>query len=383
MIEENQAVLPLQRLAQLDIIRGVAILGILLINIYAFAMPPLQAHQLYWHEGGFSALDEGLFAGYQLLIQGRFITLFTLLFGVSLLLLHERYGLSYLRRRLRWLAVFGLLHGCFIWFGDILLWYALTGLFILRRGYLALDSKQLYRKALLFFLVGQILSLVTTVIVLSHGSYDAGILSAEQVMAEQSLWTGSYLAQVTAMLQLTINMFFGFLLSQLWYTAGIMLLGVALYKSDWFHRGYNSKLTTGLFVLALLLSAAVQIADSVTHYQMALNIVLPIGAVAALLMALAYASWLIRSDNTILAAWLIPCGRLSLTLYLGQSIVMVLLFRVIKPEWFASLDRAILLLIACSAIVIQLLLCRGYFRYFNQGPMEYLWRKLSRVPQSQ
>jgi uncharacterized membrane protein YeiB len=149
----------MSRIVALDVIRGLAILGILLLNIYSFSRPVDFSHSLLWTQAGYSALDELLYALQTLFFTGRFLTLFNLLFGVSLVLIADRYGLAYLRRRLQWLALFGLLHACLIWEGDILLWYALSGLIVLRLGYLSLSSEQLWRKGLILFGIGLIVPL--------------------------------------------------------------------------------------------------------------------------------------------------------------------------------------------------------------------------------
>ncbi len=72
---------------QLDVIRGVAILGIVFLNVFSFAIPSLYSFDLYWHQYGISGLDAGLYQIQQLFLQGRFRTILTLLFGVGLWLL--------------------------------------------------------------------------------------------------------------------------------------------------------------------------------------------------------------------------------------------------------------------------------------------------------
>ncbi|KKO44318.1 hypothetical protein WG68_15935 [Arsukibacterium ikkense] len=368
------------RLGQLDVIRGLAILGILLVNIFAFAWPPEHAHLLYWHDGGYSSLDEWLFTASQLFVMGRFLTLFSLLFGVSLLLVVQQYGAEYLQRRLNWLLLFGLLHISFIWFGDILLWYALSGLFIVKRGYLLLDSRQLLRKGLMFFAIGFIVPLLSSLMLLSTGEHPIGIMTAEQLAASIALWTGPAAGQWLQMLSLNLTMLLAFVLCLLWLGVGLMLLGAGLYKRGWFSHGYSARVTFSLLLLGIAISAGVQLADAATGYQLALNITLPTTYLAALLMALAYASLIIRYNRPWLQRWLAPCGRMAFTLYLSQSLLMVLLFRVIQPDWFATLDRAPLLGIATAMIMLQLVFCRWYLQHFAQGPLEWLWRRLSKQP---
>lgn len=119
----------------LDIIRGFAVLGILLVNI-SFFSTSLQAIQFQvelwpetWNQVTQSVLDW--------LVQGKFIAIFSFLFGYGMILFKERMeekGIpfpSLFLRRLFALLIFGLLHGMFIWYGDILVHYALLGFVLL------------------------------------------------------------------------------------------------------------------------------------------------------------------------------------------------------------------------------------------------------------
>nr|MBA2466394.1 DUF418 domain-containing protein [Sphingomonas sp.] len=121
------------RLVTLDIVRGVAVMGILAMNIVAFAMiPAAYINPLaYGLEG---AADLASWAISFVLVDGKMRGLFSFLFGASMLLviqLAQKAGDSPRRvtfRRLWWLLVFGLLHYFLIWYGDILIGYALIGM---------------------------------------------------------------------------------------------------------------------------------------------------------------------------------------------------------------------------------------------------------------
>ena len=100
-----------------------------------------------------------------------------------------------------------------------------------------------------------------------------------------------------------------------------------------------------------------------------------------LMMALSFASVLIKhNDSRWLNQWLAPCGKMAFTLYIGQTLLMVLLFRFVKPSWYASLERVELLAIVMSMMALQMLFCRWYFSHFKQGPLEWCWRALSNKP---
>lgn len=372
------------RMQQLDMIRGLAVLALALMNIFAFALPPDYSHSLHWSYISPSSMDTLLYNIQTLFIKGRFIALFSLLFGVSLYLISKKYGTAYLKRRLYWLVLFGVLHGWLLWFGDILLWYALTGLFVLKFGYLQLSATQLWRKAALFFGIGLIFpAVMSAMYFISDGATDIAPLDAKAVAQHIAIWTGPYLPQLWENLSLSLFTAFAFALCILWQTLALMLIGIALYKTNWFELGYTNKHTTQLFCGGLLLSVSVVWLDHTTSYMLDLSAVLPWAYIAELMMALSFASLIIKyRQHPLLQQWLAPCGRLALTLYLSQTLVMALLFRVIKPEWFSALDRLQLLSIACLLIMAQLLFSQLYSRYYQQGPMEWLWRQLSRRPPS-
>lgn len=372
----------MQRMQQLDIIRGMAVLALLLMNIFAFALPPDYAHSLQWTEIAPSSTDTLLYNIQTLFIKGRFISLFSILFGVGLYLIVEKYGADYLKLRLYWLMLFGLIHAWFIWFGDILLWYALTGLFLLKRGYFQLTAAELWRKAILFFGIGMIIPVISSLMLLFGVDFiNSELANAETVAQHIALWTGPYLPQVLENLQLSFIMAFVFVFCIMWYSAALMLLGIALYKTNWFELGYTTKQTLLLFGGSLMLSATVVLLDHLSHYKYTLVGILPWAYLAEVMMGLSFASLLIKFRHAPwLQQWLAPCGRLTLTLYLSQTLVMTLLFRVIKPDWFATLDRLQLLSIALLMIGAQLLFSQLYTRYFQQGPMEWLWRRLSKRP---
>ncbi|MDX1678138.1 DUF418 domain-containing protein [Arsukibacterium sp.] len=374
----------MQRLPQLDIIRGFAILGILLVNVFAFASPPDYSHSLVWRDN-ISSVDIGLYNVQTLLFSGRFLSLFNLLFGVSLLLIVQKYGEAYLQRRLHWLALFGLVHISFIWFGDILLWYALTGLLVLNGGYHKLDSPALWKKGGVLFTVGLFIPVIYSLYLLLAGLPPLQPLDPAELLSAQQLWTGPYLAQLRELFSLNVFMLVAFILTLYWLMAALMLFGMALYKSGWFAQGYSLSTTFIIFLTAAIISGSTVLLDHISGYGYELSIVLPWEQISALLMALAFASAMINARRKPefyrwLQAWLAPCGRMAFTLYLSQSLLMVLLFKVLKPDWFASLDRLALLSIAIATIILQLLFCRWYLKHFSRGPLEWLWRRLSKQP---
>ena len=114
-----------ERVRSVDTLRGFALLGILVMNIQAFAMP----HAAYLNPSLFGSLqgvDGAAWALGRLLFDFKFISLFSTLFGASLVLARDASP----RKRLGWLVLFGLAHGYLIWFGDVLFTYGVVGMIV-------------------------------------------------------------------------------------------------------------------------------------------------------------------------------------------------------------------------------------------------------------
>ena len=142
----------MERNVTLDFVRGVAILGILLLNISAFGL--LKAAYLNPAWSGSATLgDTWTWALLDLLAQVKFLTLFALLFGAGLQLLLPR-GKRWIQSRLTLLALLGFIHGLFFWDGDILLAYALVGLVSWRMVREAQHVKSLFNTGVVLYLTG-------------------------------------------------------------------------------------------------------------------------------------------------------------------------------------------------------------------------------------
>ena len=123
------------RIGVLDSLRGLGVLGILLCNAPDFAVAPAWAESARQWPHGTGAATLAVWGVTQALFQRKFVSLFALLFGASIFLVGgdgaDPGRGAILRRRLAWLAGFGLLHGFVIWYGDILLSYALAGFVVM------------------------------------------------------------------------------------------------------------------------------------------------------------------------------------------------------------------------------------------------------------
>lgn len=220
----------MERNVTLDFVRGVAILGILLLNISAFGLPKAAYLNPAW-SGNISASDAWTWAILDLLAQVKFLTLFALLFGAGLQLLLPR-GKRWIQSRLTLLALLGFIHGLFFWDGDILLAYALVGLVGWRMVRDAHDVKSLFNTGVVLYVIGVAVLLLLGLI--SGNTPNRSWLPDAANLQYEQYWKlkGGFEAVSNRADMLSDNLLalgaqYG------WQLAGMMLMGAALMRSGW------------------------------------------------------------------------------------------------------------------------------------------------------
>lgn len=407
-VREDQPVLP-GRLVSLDAIRGVAVMGILAMNIVAFALP-FPAYSNPAAGGPPGDLDLATWFFNFVFIDSKMRGMFSLLFGASTLLVIESAAMAGRNAarthysRMFWLALFGLAHFYLVWFGDILFLYAICGLllFLFRK----LSVKALLLWSLPFFLVGIGIpaSLWATLSMAQAGSLPAEAAAGMQEALRQinadmgpstptyaeetALYLGSYasiLGHRTGEMASDPLFFLGMFM---WETMGLMLIGMALFKSrmltgEWALARYR-KWAVACFLIAappLIALALYQVqsdysAVSIFGASMALSIpfdmVMTVGWTALIMLLIKS----VTSDSV--RARLAATGRMAFTNYLVTSIVMTSIFYGYGLGLFGSVGRASLYLFCFGMWAAMLLWSKPWLDRFQYGPLEWLWRSLSR-----
>jgi uncharacterized protein len=313
-------------------------------------------------------------------------TLFSMLFGVSVFLVggereNEDRGVV-LKRRLFWLAVFGLLHGLAVWYGDILLLYAWSGLFV---GMMrSMSARRL-------LLIGGGVTLVFALLggfVFNGQSADTQQQpewmqppSPEELAATIETWRSGWVGAMGENLQSWMFLQGISLLFLVLATVPLMMLGLGLFKSG-FLTGRSPPWIYGLCIAA---GGGVLAGHGVLLWSdsPAAGIV---GAFAPL-VTLAYASALILMTTrglSVLTRVLAPVGRMAFTNYLTQSLIMASLFYMPwGPKWFGQMGPAELWGVVVAIWAVQLVWSPLWLSRFEMGPLEWLWRTLTygrRVP---
>lgn len=373
-----------ERIVMLDTLRGLGVMGILAVNMTFFAGPFALAFAV--KGGAYTAAPASLAVWWVVntVFASKFISLFSMLFGVSSFLVggdgRDARRNRFLRRRLAWLAVFGAIHGALIWYGDVLLDYALCGAAVyFVRGW---PGRRLVW-------VGGLLSLASTAGLTIWGlGKDQGWAPAlagfgpKPVVAD---FGGPFLASLRA--NLFTWTYFELFISVLTvpFALPLMLVGLGLFKlgvltGERSTTLYRRLIAAGAVALAVSgASLAWQLAPSPPKWLGAAGE--PLLDVTAPIMALGYAAALIlvvKSGGAWLARWLAPVGRMAFTNYIGQSLIMTAIFYGGRgPGLFGHVDRPQLALIAAGVLLFQILLSRAWIAAFGSGPLEAVWRRLT------
>lgn len=372
----------MERNVTLDFVRGVAILGILLLNISAFGLPKAAYLNPAW-SGSASLSDAWTWALLDLLAQVKFLTLFALLFGAGLQLLLPR-GKRWIQSRLTLLALLGFIHGLFFWDGDILLAYALVGLVSWRMVREAHHVKSLFNTGVVLYLTGiavlVLLGMISGTAANRSWAPDAANLQYEQYWKlHGGMEAVSNRADMLSDNLLALGAQYG------WQLAGMMLMGAALMRSGWLKGQFSLRHYRRTGALLVAVGMAVNLPAIFAQWYLAWDyrwcafllqapreLSAPLQAIGY--AALAWGYWPQLCRFRLVGA--IACvGRMALTNYLLQTLICTTLFY--HLGLFMRFDRLQLLAFVPPIWAINLLVSSLWLRRFRQGPVEWLWRQLT------
>ena len=379
------------RIRSLDVLRGVGVLGMLATHIQLFAYPSLAR----WNPtayGDLQGVNWWVWLATFSLADGKFIALFAMLLGVSIVMQAPGVGARAIpawrvhMRRMAALLVLGLLHAYLLWYGDMLVPLALSGtvVFVARR----LTPRWLLVLGSLVFAAGSALSFALT---WSTAQSDPVALAAWraqwtprpaiinlEIAQYRGGWSEQMAQRVPAALETqTVS----FVTKLLWQMTGLMLMGMALFKlgvlSAARSRTFYLRMAilgfgAGIMLIALGLWRSyatrwdlldfVLVSEQLHHWG---NLFVALGWVA-LAMLLCQRGWQLRSVAAV--------GRMALTNYLLQTVICTTIFYGHGFGLFGRVDRAGQLAIMLGVWAFQLLASSAWLRYFAVGPMEWVLR---------
>jgi len=409
------------RIGMLDTTRGIAVLGILLMNITGFGLPNSYDDPTVW--GGDSSADIAVWRVMTLLFEGTMRGLFTLLFGASALLFLERHAARttdlrpadlYFRRTL-WLIVFGLFNGyVLLWSGDVLFFYGIAGLvlFVFRN----LPPRRLLVLATAFMILQTSISVVEW-----HDFHDtqqqAQAANARQA-AGQALTGQDYealeayavlesewrpdrddLEGMVANIRASYASAFAVLKTHTWFMEtefffrhgiveclGMMLLGMALLKLGVLAGANSTRTYVSMVVVGYAIGLTVntleirEIEGSGFAPEMLVRsfVTYDLGRIPTTLAHLGVIGLLCRTPWLAGAARLFATvGQMALTNYLLQSLLGLFIFTGAGLAWYGQLSRFELYYVVVAIWIVQLAWSPIWLRHFRYGPAEWVWRSLT------
>ncbi len=414
-----------ERLTSVDVLRGFALLGILAMNIVAFAWPG-PAYGDPMRGAGFAGSDRAVWFFNHLVLEAKMMTIFSMLFGAGLVLMNERAGSrgASLRgvyyRRVLWLLVIGAIHAYLIWEGDILFLYAECGLFLyLFRNktprtliILGVTSMMLIVPLVLGF--GAAINGMKAITARVDALVEAGETPSKLDKRLHDIWTdrlqeelkpdpdqklknwneemaayrGGYLGIVKhRAFDVLMGQTFGFLLGGFLFTGARMLLGMGLMKLGVFAAersrlfyAWMAALGYGIGLPLMILDATLMIRHEFKSDYM-LQGGISYNAFGSLVVALGHVGLIMLIVQSGALAWLTrrlaAVGRMALSNYLTHSVVCTTLFYGYGFGLFGQVNRTGLAAIVLTIWLIQLWISPIWLKHFRFGPAEWLWRSLT------
>ncbi len=363
---------PEARLVTIDILRGIALLGIFTVNMLFFS----GAYGYFGLPAAQNDLERGLEGIVRVFAQGAFYSLFSFLFGLGLALQLRRgpVALPRFRRRLSVLLGIGLIHAVLIWYGDILLTYAVGGFVLTLIAFQR--SRVLVVGALVFFTLSALAYLTPFSLGFAGRAPWLNLNTFNQVF-ESGTYPGVVQYQFRLAGREILNLP-NFLPTVLW----LFLLGLLAGRRGLFERP-NHRTWTGILIAAVPVALVFKGVYAYwffteTYNRLAVGYSFAIGGPALMFVYLALLTRLLEHDTWQRRLALFGfAGRMALTNYLTQSVVCTLIFNAYGLGYFNALRLGVSFSLVLVIFALQVLFSRWWLGRFRFGPAEWVWRSLT------
>ena len=399
-VERAKPTDPSDRIVALDALRGFALLGILVINIWLFALPTVATFNptLY---GDFTGGNYLAWLISHVFFERKFLTLFTFMFGGGMVLFLEskarkgQPGRKLHLSRTFWLLVIGLGHAYLLWYGDILVFYALCGFLVV----------WVWRwRPIRQFILGIVLFSIPSILYLLMGMGYLFLPEEGQAEIETELlaafgaefspereieiYQGGWLDQIAHRVPVLFEYHtLGFLFELFWTLGGLMIVGMALYKWGILSNQRSTRFYKRVLVgsggvgLALVLVGVWLREMFAWETVPVLTLAFQFNYWGALLLATGYVAgimllcrWL--QDGLVVRAFT-AVGRTAFTNYLLQTVIATSIFYGHGLGLFGQLSLVELLGVVVLIWAIQVPLSMWWLSRFRYGPVEWVWRTLT------
>jgi uncharacterized protein len=368
---------PSDRIAAIDIVRGIALFGVMAINVVTVFRVSIFEQFLPNSIGG-TWLDRAVHSILSIGIDMKAWALFSLLFGVGLAIQCDHLSTSTRRtallvRRLAFLLLVGAIHLVLVWNGDILFGYAIAGFIVLP----FLFSSQWIIPAVTgsvlvtLFIASSFLPPIATMP--SRAWMTQNVADAVRIYG-----AGGFLD----VLAFRVHELSGFLSLNLFMfprTVALMLIGVAAWRSGLFRAATRTTRYLPLIAaIGSLVGGALAVAHVSDWMHLGWRAELSVERLSAVLLACGYGAAIIwateKAKARKLLAWAAPIGRMAFTNYLMQSLIFGWVFYGYGLGLFGRLGVAAALAIGTGVYILQIAFSAYWLQRYQYGPMEWLWR---------
>ncbi|GAB3061295.1 DUF418 domain-containing protein [Salinicoccus sesuvii] len=376
-----------ERVYEIDSVRGFALLGILMMNIMSFAGPQIEGQMTMETSDIYTGSNAIVILLINVLVTSNFYTMFSFLFGLGFFIFLSRAekkpGSTYLlfTRRMIVLLCFGIVHAVFLWYGDILTLYAVTGLFLM--FFYRFKPVVNLIVAVVLLILGTVFVLLLTLLMFSVRDMDMGEMAAVGSGFDMMTVAGGSYMDIISLNLSVLSLMATSNIIMAPFVLAMFLIGLYVGQKGYFERLESiNGLLWKVALIGILIGLPIKI---LTGYAMTYGMADPMWSMASMLaytiggplMSLGYVALLILIMKRVgkFATLLQPVGQMALSNYIGQSILMVTLF--FGFGLFDKIDAVWFPLIVLLTFALQIIISHLWMKHFRFGPLEWVWRMLT------
>jgi uncharacterized protein len=377
----------MQRDTAPDVLRGFALLGILVVNIQFMGLNSDQGARGEWTQGFANGSATFLIAA---LFAGKFYLLFSFLFGYSsnYVIRNDRSNRARWIKRCLVLIAFGALHFTFLWHGDIIFVYGLFGLLLTFFFFRADRTLKIWSR-IVFFLSTFFIVLIGALALMAEYLLDEDLGTSTVVSLDEILRSGTFLESIPARLEVWVLGIATGIFLQGGLAFAAFLLGVRLARANFLSSPMDKAANERLIKKGLILGLPIQIIaaaillqneQSAEPSESVYLISLFVSFVTAPLLSMFYVGFIRKlvEERPNLVSWLKPAGKMSLTIYISQSVITSLIFSPWGLGLFQDLQTWQVFVLAFAIWLLLSYLSALWLKRFKQGPLEKLVSSLTR-----
>ena len=371
-----------------DVLRGFALLGILVVNIQFMGLSSAEGARGEWALGLVNGSATFIIAS---IFTGKFYLLFSFLFGYSsnYIIRGERANRTRWVKRCFILMALGILHFTFLWHGDIIFVYGIFGLLLIPFFFRADKTLKIWARVV--YLVSSTIILLVGVLVYIGERYfpEESFQTPMDTKLDQLLLNGTFMEAIPARLGLWVYGVSSGIFLQGGLAFAAFLLGLRMARSQFLSSPIDTDKNNQLMKVGLLLGAPIQLLSAallvwneqkIEPSEATHLLALFVSFIAAPLLSMFYIG-LIRKlveEKTYLVSWMKPAGKMSLTIYISQSVITSLIFGPWGFGLFQQVQTWQVLLLAIGIWLGLVFFATHWLKKFQQGPLESLMGALTR-----